>query len=130
MPLSQAKRASMLDAAIDATYYIGLSSTSPNTDGTNITEPTEGGYSRQPITQAQWAAATQADPCVKTNTITIEFNEASQDWAAGADLTHAVIYTVVTGGTFIGSGVLAQAKAFLVGDTARFGVGSITIELA
>jgi hypothetical protein len=130
MPLSQAKRASMLDAAIDATYYVGLSSTAPTTVGGNVTEPTELGYIRKAITEAQWTAATTADPSAKSNNIIIEFDEAGADWVAGANLTHAVLYTAEAAGTFIGSGVLAQAKAFLAGDTPRFGVGAIVIELA
>ena len=32
--------------AVPETYYIGLSSTAPSDDGTNVTEPATGGYQR------------------------------------------------------------------------------------
>lgn len=121
----------MLDAAIDTTYYIGLSVSDPLFDGSGTVEPDiADGYTRQPITQIQWTNATEADPSVKGNGVIIEFPEAIGDWAAGQNIAYAVLFTQETGGVFIGSGTLSQAKSFLAGDTPRFNVGAISIELS
>lgn len=73
------------DVQLPATYYLGLSTTTPNADGTNITEPTsESGYERKQMTGL-------SDPVdgVVSNADVIEYVEATADYGT---ITHAVFF--------------------------------------
>jgi len=104
--------------------YIGLSSTTPTKTGTNVTEPSAGAYARQQVTSANWATAASS---ATSNTPEIAFPAATADWLSAANLTHMVIYTAATAGTFIGSKALTVAKPVTNGDTAKFAAGDIDL---
>ena len=81
--------------ALPTAYYIGLSTTSPNVGGSNVTEPsTESGYARVQL-------VSMSDPVngVVSNTASIDFNESTASWGT---VTHYVIYDSAT----VGSGNL------------------------
>lgn len=81
--------------ALPTAYYIGLSTTSPDVGGSNVTEPsTESGYARVHLTS-------MSDPVngVVSNTASIDFNESTASWGT---VTHYVIYDSAT----VGSGNL------------------------
>jgi len=115
------------------TIYVGLSSTTPAEDGTNITEPVDGegegedGYARVATMAADWNPATNADPSVVDNAEIISFPQATGDWLAGADLTYFVLFDAAEGGNFLGAGQLDTAKPVLSGDTASFAAGDLTV---
>lgn len=109
--------------------WVGLSTTAPAEDGTNVTEPVGNGYTRQQVLPAGWNAATLADPSVISNSADIVFPAATGDWAAGANLTHGVIFDAATGGNVIASGVLAVPKPVLSGDSAKIPAGQLTVTL-
>ena len=111
------------------TIHVGLSSTTPAEDGTNVTEPSTGSYARVATAAGDWNAATDADPSVLDNLNEIAFPQATADWLAGADLTHAVLYDAATGGNFLGAGALAVAKPVLNGDTAKIPAGDLDVTL-
>ena len=62
-----------------ATVYVGLSTTAPNDDGTNFTEPVGGAYARAAVTNnlTNWPAAVSG---TKQNGTTITFPEATSGW--------------------------------------------------
>jgi hypothetical protein len=71
-----------------SSVYIGLSSTKPNADGTNITEPTTGGYKRaligaynQELTQAFDNITNDTGNTIK-NTKYIYFDRSTGGWKA------------------------------------------------
>lgn len=73
------------DPAIPTTYYIGLSTTTPNTNGSGVDEhSTDAGYARVQLT-------TLSEPLdgVVTNSQAINFNESTASWGT---ITHFVIY--------------------------------------
>lgn len=77
--------------------YLGLSSTAPNPDGTNITEPSGNGYARVlvgvsdvPVTQKFGDVANDEI----SNAVEIYFPESTGSW--GAPLTHFVFFTSST----------------------------------
>jgi hypothetical protein len=111
-----------------ATLYIGLSSTTPTEAGTGVTEPSGGAYARVAVTNnaTNWPAATTG---AKSNGTTITFVQASADWVAGADLTHALVYDALTSGNLLGYGALSAPKPMLNGDTASFAAGAFDILL-
>lgn len=81
--------------AIPTAYYIGLSTTSPNTSGANVNEPsTAGAYTRVKLTSL--SAPTNG---VVTNNSDISWPESTSDWGT---VTSYVIYDSAT----VGSGNL------------------------
>jgi len=109
------------------TAYIALSSTTPATDGTSVTEPTGGSYARVATSSATWNAAAAGSV---TNAAAITFPAATADWSAGANMTYGVIYDAATAGNMLSFGVLTVAKNVLNGDTASIAIGGITITLS
>ena len=92
------------------TAYIALSTTAPNADGTNVSEPGDT-YARQSI--AWNAAASRA----KDNSGEIAFPEATASWGT---VTHFAIYDAASGGNMLWYGTLTDARAIGAGDTPRF----------
>lgn len=109
-----------------STYYIGLSSTTPTDNGTNVTEPSGGSYARAQVdnnsTNFPNAAAR-----LKSNGTNIVFPVATADWVAGADLTHFVIYDAANGGNFVAWGALTTPSPVLSGTQASFPIGDLDI---
>jgi hypothetical protein len=103
--LSDADANNMLDSrfgsvavAIPATYYVGLSTTTPTNTGTNVTEPAGGSYARVAVT-----------------------NNATNFPAAAAR-------SKASAGTFRGWGALAAAQAIASGGTPDFPIGALVID--
>jgi len=140
MSLSNAVKSDLLDAYFNSTalsppanVYIGLSSTAPAEDGTNVTEPSTGSYARVTVVNngAAWNSATVADPSVKDNAAEIAFPESTAAWLASASLTHFVIYDAATAGNYIGGGALTTARTVdAAGITLKFAAGELNIELS
>lgn len=112
-----------------ATWYIGLSSTTPTDAGSNFTEPSTGAYARVATTAADWDAATGTAPARKDNSATKTFTTATGDWLAGANLTYFGLFEASTGGTPRVTGPLTTPKPVLSGDTPTFGAGGLSIRL-
>ena len=115
-----------------AAIFCGFSSTTPTKAGGNVTEPTLGGYIRKQITAANFAAAADSGgtQTVTANTAACTFDVASVDWhATNANMTHLVLYTAATAGTFIGFKSLTTPKPVLAGDTASIAIGDLDIVL-
>lgn len=139
MPLTQAYTQSLLNHAFmktalvqPANVFVGLSSTTPTRTGGNVTEPSGGGYARASTAAAAWATAVAGTPSSLTNATVITLPTATADWLAAANLTHFVLYSVVTGGTgaqIIGYGALDVPKGVASGDTASFAAGALTTKL-
>jgi hypothetical protein len=109
-----------------AAIYVGLSSTTPTKTGTNVTEPSGGAYARVQITNTQFtSAATSATE----NNVDKSFPTATADWVSAANLTHLVIYTASTAGTFLAFKALTVAKPVLNGDTAKILNGDLDISI-
>lgn len=110
-----------------AAFCVGLSSTTPTAAGANVTEPSGGSYVRVSIPGSSLGAASGG---VATNTAEIAFAQATADWCAGANLTHAVFYDATTVGNFLGFCALGQAKPVLNGDTAKIPIGDLDISIS
>lgn len=82
-----------------ATWYVGLSTTTPNDDGTGFTEPTGGSYARKAVTNNTTnfpAAETVSGVTRKRNGTKITFTNPTGDWGV---ITHYGLFTAATGGT-------------------------------
>lgn len=106
-----------------ATLYIGLSTTAPANDGTNITEPTGNGYARVavPNDTTNWPTASGRG---KTNANAITFPAATGSWGT---VTHFVIYDAATAGNFYGWGQLNVPQAVTTGIAPSFATGSFVV---
>ena len=108
-----------------ATLYLGLSTTTPTEGGGNFTEPTDG-YSRVATTAADWAAATVANPAVKTTVAEKSFPTAAGSWG---EITHCGLWYASTGGNLLSAAQLETPRTVGAGDILRFGVGGISLTL-
>lgn len=108
------------------TVHVALSTTAPNDDGTNVTEPAGGSYARVATAAADWNSAAGTAPVVSSNAQPITFPQATASWGT---ITHFAVYDAITGGTMIGSGVLNTATAIGSGDTAEFSAGALQMKL-
>lgn len=87
-----------------ATWYVGLSTTVPNDDGTNFTEPVGGSYARVAVTNnnANWpAAVTTSGVTTKANGAKITWTNPTGTWG---DIVFWGVFTALSGGTpqFVG----------------------------
>jgi hypothetical protein len=82
-----------------ATWYLGLSTTAPNEDGTGFVEPVGGSYARVTITNNATnfpAATTAAGVTTKTNGIAFTFTNPTGTWGS---INYYGFFTALTGGT-------------------------------
>lgn len=95
-------------ASLASRAFIGLSSTEPHADGTNVTEPAGNGYARKQIgyysdTSSQYMGNPSGG--VISNSQEIHFNEATGAWGTQR---YACIYDAATGGHLIAWGELGE----------------------
>lgn len=132
MPLSTYARNGLIghitgEAALaKPTMYVALSTTAPNSDGSNVTEPTGGAYARVNTT-GDWG--TPASGSI-TNTAAINFPTATADWTGGAAQAYAVLYDAVTGGNMLGYGAFTVAKPVQNGDSLSINASGLTISMS
>ena len=111
--------------------YIALSTTSPNSDGSNFTEPaTASGYARSIIglsgtsaTQVMSAPASGAS----SNSSIIFFPEATSSWGT---VTHFGLYTAATGGSLVLYGTLTNPITVAANYVPLFRVGNFSLTLS
>lgn len=111
--------------------YIALSTTAPNADGTNFTEPSSAaGYARS-IIGLSGTTATQvmSNPTAgaSSNTSIIFFPEATASWGT---VTHFGLYSSQTGGSLVLYGTLTNPIAVAANYVPLFRVGNFSLTLS
>jgi hypothetical protein len=84
-----------------ATWYVALSTTTPNDDGTGFTEPVGGAYARVAVTNnaTNWpAATTSSGVTTKANGTVIQFTNPTGTWGV---ITYWGLFTASSGGTAV-----------------------------
>lgn len=107
-----------------ATVNIGLSSTQPAKNGTNITEPPGGvGYARVAVanTTANWPAASGGS---KSNATTISFAQATGNWGT---MAYWVMWDNSATPVFMAYGALQSSVSVTSGVTPDFPAGALTL---
>ena len=90
--------------AIPTEYWIGLSTTAPNLNGTNVTEPAaSAGYARVKLDMLSEPASG-----VVTNEANIDFNESTASWGT---VTHFVVFDAQNGGNLLQYGALSTPRS-------------------
>ena len=88
--------------AIPTEYWIGLSTTAPNLNGTNVSEPVgSAGYARVKLDML-------SEPGVVTNEANIDFNESTASWGT---VTHFVVFDAQNGGNLLQYGALSTPRS-------------------
>lgn len=106
------------------TLFVGLSSTAPAEDGSNITEPSSGGYARVSCS-GKWGSVSAGSV---SNNANIDFPESTGAWLAGASLPYFVLYDASSGGNALRYGTLGTARTVsAAGITLRFSSGQLTM---
>ena len=114
--LFDAGRDVVMDSGLPSPLWQGLSSTTPNANGTNVTEPTGNNYARKSITMGASSGG------VRQNTNTSQHVATGGNWGT---MTHSVYYTAVSGGTAIGFDDLDAPRNMIDGATMDFAIGAV-----
>lgn len=110
--------------------YIGLSTTAPVKDGTNITEPVGNGYARVVLGKyGESLSLKMADPAAGavTNEDTIFFPKATGAWGV---ITHVVIFDALTGGNPVVGGALVSTISPTANQVPIIEAGNIDISIS
>lgn len=92
------------------TFYLGLSTTTPNEDGTGVTEPKAASYVRLGVAANTTNWTTAASGNIK-NAVALRFDEAVQAWSTSTNkITSYVIYDAATNGNLLFFGSLATPQ--------------------
>ena len=101
--------------------YVALTTSTISDDGTGMTEPTLGGYARQPVTFGAAASGTTS------NSLQVDFTASGA--AYDATITGMAIMFQITGGEMLCYDMDMTDTTINDGDTLRFAVGDIDISL-
>ncbi len=121
--LDQLFGATSIVASVPATWYVGLSTTTPNEGGTGSTEPAAGAYARVAVTNNKTNFGTASNG-VLTNSTAISFPESTASWGT---ITHIVFYDALTGGNIWYWEALPTSRAVAANTTVYFATGALTI---
>jgi len=116
------------DGSVFTDFFVGLSTTAPADDNTNVTEPSGGSYARiqhsdNTATPGNWTIATDT----ASNLAEVDFGTATGSWGT---CTHFVIYDAVTAGNLLHYGTLTASKTIGNGDPVKFPAASLTVTAA
>lgn len=105
-----------------ATYYLGISTTSTQKDGTGITEPIDGAYSRIAVTNNKTNFDTSSLGSL-SNLVEFEFSESTVNWGV---ITNWFLSDASTGGNIWFQGSLALSRNVESQTVLVLPVGSFT----
>jgi len=104
--------------------YLGLSTTTPTANGSNITEPTGNGYVRRQTSPSDWVAATASS--VTTAGDLIFATATPLSWGT---VTYGLLYDAETGGNCLDFGELTTPRTIVAGDAFIVRAGGITLSI-
>lgn len=109
--------------SLPSTYYIGLSTTTPNIDGTGISEPpTSAGYSRMAL-----GSVTSPVNGVVTNGSSIAWSNSTDSWGT---ITHFVIFDSETDGSPLVFGELSSPRVIEESTSIVIKSGALSLSLS
>lgn len=112
---------------LPTTYYIGLSSTAPNADGGNVTEPSGVGSG---YTRVQLTSLTAPADGVINNSTAINFPESTSNWfPASAPAQYYVIYDSKNEGNLLMYNQLTSSRIIETNTIATIKANSLYLQL-
>lgn len=109
------------------TLYLALSSTTPNDDGTNFTEPVEASYARAAVLANNTNFPAASAGSIKNGGVAISFPKALEAWTG--PLTHFGIFDASSGGNLLAYGALTSSQSIVVGNVFTIPVDELVINL-
>lgn len=108
-------------------FYLGLSSTTPNTDGTGVSEPSGSSYHRVKI-----ASFTSPVNGRVTNTNELEFDRSTETWFDDANKAkYWVLFDgAATGANVLSSGLLDEPKCIESNTVVKIAANSLSVTLS
>lgn len=110
------------------TLYIGLSVTSPNEDGSNVTEPTASSYTRIPMETGE-ANFNNAVAGTITNKNALRFPASTEAWTVGVDISHMCVFDALTGGNLLLATELPEKLNIPPNITIEIGEGLFSVQI-
>lgn len=107
--------------ALPSEFYLGLSTTTPLPDGTNVAEPSDAAYARVKLT----TLSAPANGVIK-NSVGVSFPDSTADWGS---VTHFVIYDAPTGGNLLIYNTLDKPRIIQEDSSVAFKAGGLTLSL-
>lgn len=108
--------------ALPQNYFLGLSTTAPQLNGTGVSEPpSAGAYARVKLTSL--SAPTNG---VVTNTALIDFAESTADWGR---VTHYVVFDAATGGNLLMYGELTNPRTIEAASIMTIKAGNLELSV-
>lgn len=108
--------------ALPTEYYIGLSTTQPNINGSGYTEPSSGAnYARVKLDMLG-----APNTGVVTNQANIDFNESTASWGT---VTHFVIFDALNGGNLLQYGSLSTPRSVETGTIMTIKSGYLNLSV-
>lgn len=109
--------------ALPKEYFIGLSSTEPSEDGSNVSEPaSSAGYKRVKLENLS-----EPDTGVISNTQAISFDESTATWGT---MTHFVIYDAQSEGNLLMYDALSTPRNVETATIVTIKQGSLSLTLS
>lgn len=109
--------------ALPSEYYIGLSSTEPNVNGSSVTEPLSNtGYKRVKLENLSEPASG-----VITNKQAISFDESTSNWGT---MSHFVIYDALESGNLLMYDTLSTPRNVEAATIVTIKANSLTLTLS
>ncbi|ETR66384.1 MAG: hypothetical protein OMM_12858 [Candidatus Magnetoglobus multicellularis str. Araruama] len=111
---------------LPSTWYVAVSSTAPQADGTGVTEPTDGAYTRIAITNNKTNFGSAVAGTL-SNLVEKSFPESTIDQGT---LTHWVIYDALTGGNYWYYGELTNSRNVEIATVLKLPVGELQVTVS
>lgn len=105
-------------------WHLGLSTTVPADDGTNISEPSGNGYARVDVDPADFDASTSALPTILVNNAEFSFPEAT---GSQGTIVSAVMFDASTGGNALFALSLGASFSVVSGQTVTIPIGDLEV---
>jgi hypothetical protein len=108
-----------------STMWLGLSTTTINSDGTGATEPVANNYSRVSIVNdaTQWGTATNG---VLYNIAAFTFPQSSGSWGT---ITYMAFYDAASTGNILFFDTLSPSRTVASSTTVLFAIGAVAIQM-
>lgn len=112
--------------AIPTAYYLGLSTTAPSADGSNVTEVSGGSYARVDLT-GKLSEPVGGIVANNADSGAISFPQSTANWG---NVTHFLIYNAKTGGNLLMYGALDSARDIKSGTTLTINKGDLQLRVS
>ena len=106
-------------------FYLGFSTTSPNEDGTNVTEPSTSDYERIRLSRAEDVFAQSENGIVRNETALYSVNTTTS-WG---ELTHYCVFDAQYNGNLLFYGELSRPRIVDADMMLVLPIGAISFEL-